>query len=126
MDGNGRNREISGSNTAMKNRDDPKKIPKGMATRLETIKPTMTRRVDAMVWAINWPLSIIFRARDNIFEGAGMKSGSIYPNRHTTSHTVMNISSEIMLMANDFAVLSIFIFSPHYFREGLSKPSRGQ
>ena len=53
MEGNGRSREIIGSNTAMKNRDDPKKMPTGMATMLDAMNPTMTRRVDARVCMIS-------------------------------------------------------------------------
>lgn len=122
MDGNGLSREMIGSNTAMKNRDDPKKMPKGMATMLDTIKPTITRRVDARVCTISWPLSIIFIARERIFDGAGINRGSMNPSRQKSSQAVMNINKEIMLIANVFAVLSIFMVSSQW-QEGPNGPS---
>ncbi len=61
----------------------------------------MTRRVEASVWEISWPFSIILTARDRIWEGAGRNRGSMNPSRQISSQVVMKITREAILTARD-------------------------
>lgn len=86
IDGSGLNSDIIGSNTALEKRDDPRKMPNGMATRLEIKKPTITRLVEASTCKNRVPWVYILTAREKICDGAGKKMGSINPSRQTISH----------------------------------------
>jgi len=91
MEGRGLNREIRGSNTALKNREEPRNIPKGIAIRLERRKPTMTLLAEARTWTNKVPWSAIFNARRRIRDGAGRKIGSMKPSLQNPSQ--MSITS---------------------------------
>jgi hypothetical protein len=98
MEGRGLKREIRGSNTALNLREDPRKIPKGIATRLETMNPTMTRLVEARTWTNKVPWSTILTARSTIRDGAGRKIGSIKPSLQKISHVSIKNTKEAMLI----------------------------
>src|SRR5690606_10643723 len=76
IDGNGRKNDSSGLNTAMKNGEEPSRMPNGTATSEARQKPTMTRRVEARMLFTSVPSPSMLTARFQMSEGAGRNNGS--------------------------------------------------
>jgi hypothetical protein len=98
IDGSGLNKDMMGSKIALKNGDDPRKIPTGIATRLEIKNPTITRLVEASTCRNRVPSENIFTAREKICVGDGRKIGSMKPSRQNSSHSTMMATNDAMLM----------------------------